>query len=122
MQRIWKGGGTAVQPPLACPTVEVGQFEKAAHARGRFVASFRRLCHPMATPHTAGAFRFGLRLTAIAGTATDSPDTPESATPCQRSARQTDQRGCAEWPPLYARLPGIYGLFFLSAKMLRHQG
>jgi hypothetical protein len=42
-------------------------------------ALFRRLCRPMATPQTPGAFRFGLRLMAIDGTVEDLPDTPENA-------------------------------------------
>jgi hypothetical protein len=37
---------------------------------------FRRICRPIATPETRGAFLFGLRLMAIDGTTEDLADTP----------------------------------------------
>jgi len=40
---------------------------------------FRRVCQPMATPETPGAFLFGLRLMAIDGTIEDVADTRENA-------------------------------------------
>lgn len=40
------------------------------------VSLFHRVCRPMATPETPGAFLFGLRLMAIDGTVEDVPDTP----------------------------------------------
>ena len=43
------------------------------------VALFHRVCRPLATPETVGAFLFGLRLMAIDGTTEDVPDTPENA-------------------------------------------
>lgn len=43
------------------------------------VALFHRVCRPMATERTCGAFLFGLRLMAIDGTVEDVPDTPENA-------------------------------------------
>jgi hypothetical protein len=43
------------------------------------VALFHRVCRPLATPETLGAFLFGLRLMAIDGTTEDVPDTPENA-------------------------------------------
>jgi hypothetical protein len=39
-------------------------------------ALFHRLCRPLATPETAGAFLFGLRLMAIDGSKEDVADTP----------------------------------------------
>lgn len=42
------------------------------------VTLFRRVCRPIATPATPGAFLFGLRLMAIDGTVEDVPDTPEN--------------------------------------------
>jgi hypothetical protein len=41
------------------------------------VALFRRVCRRIATPETAGAFLFELRLMAIDGTREDVPDTSE---------------------------------------------
>jgi Insertion element 4 transposase N-terminal/Transposase DDE domain len=43
-----------------------------------FVALFRRVCRPLATPATPGAFLFGLRLMAIDSTVEDLPDTPDN--------------------------------------------
>jgi len=43
------------------------------------VALFHRVCRPMATAQTKGAFLFGLRLMAIDGTVEEVPDTPENA-------------------------------------------
>jgi hypothetical protein len=40
------------------------------------VALFHRVCQPIATEQTPGAFLFGLRLMAIDGTTEDVPDTP----------------------------------------------
>ncbi len=51
---------------------------------------FRRLAGPAATPATPGAFRFGLRLTAIDGTTLDLPDTPADA---QIFGRPSTSRG-----------------------------
>lgn len=43
------------------------------------VTLFRRVCRPMTTPDTPGAFQFGLRLMAIDGSTEDLPDTPDNA-------------------------------------------
>jgi hypothetical protein len=40
---------------------------------------FQRVCHPLATEQTKGAFRFGLRLMAIDGTLDEVADTPANA-------------------------------------------
>ena len=42
------------------------------------VELFRRICRPIATEETSGAFLFGLRLMAIDGTTEDLADTPEN--------------------------------------------
>jgi hypothetical protein len=43
------------------------------------VALFHRVCQPIATEQTPGAFLFGLRMMAIDGTTEDVPDTPVNA-------------------------------------------
>jgi hypothetical protein len=43
------------------------------------VALFHRLCRPLATPQTPGAFLFGLRLMALDGSLEDVPDTPANS-------------------------------------------
>ncbi len=42
------------------------------------VALFHRVCQPLATPETAGAFLFGLRMMAIDGSTENIADTPEN--------------------------------------------
>lgn len=56
---------------------------------------FRRLCRPMTTSHTPGAFCFGLRLMAIDGTVEDLPDTPENVAVF---GRHQSARGQAAFP------------------------
>jgi hypothetical protein len=56
---------------------------------------FHRLCQPMATPQTRGAFLFGLRLMAIDGHTQDVRDTPENAAVFGRS---TTDRGDSAYP------------------------
>ena len=70
------------------------------HARARLgarplVALFRRVCRPLATPATPGAFRFGLRLLALDGTKWNVPDTPANA---RAFGRPAGPRGTSAWP------------------------
>lgn len=62
---------------------------------------FRRLCRPLATEATPGAFRFGLRLVALDGTLEDVPDTPAN----RRSfGGPSNQRGVGSFP----QVRGVY--------------
>ena len=65
------------------------------------VALFHRVCRPMATPETPGAFLFGLRLMAIDGTIEDVPDTPENVAVF---GRHHSDRGPAAFP----QVQGVY--------------
>jgi Insertion element 4 transposase N-terminal/Transposase DDE domain len=65
------------------------------------VALYERLARPIATPQTPGAFRFGLRLMAIAGTVEDVPDTPANAA---AFGRQHGSRGDSAFP----QVQGVY--------------
>jgi hypothetical protein len=65
------------------------------------VRLFHRVCHPMTTPQTQGAFLFGLRLMAIDGTVEDVPDTPENAAVF---GRHRGSRGDSAFP----QLQGVY--------------
>lgn len=56
---------------------------------------FKRICHPLATPDTPGAFAFGLRLVALDGTTEILPDTPENS---QYFGRQKGDRGDSAFP------------------------
>jgi len=56
---------------------------------------FRRVCRPLATATTPGAFLFGLRLMALDGTTLDIPDTPANV---RAFGRQPSPRGTSAWP------------------------
>jgi hypothetical protein len=62
---------------------------------------FKRVCRPIATPDTPGAFAFGLRLVAIDGTIEDVADTPANAA---YWGRHTADRGAAAFP----QAQGVY--------------
>jgi hypothetical protein len=59
------------------------------------VELFHRLCQPMATPETPGAFLFGLRLMALDGTQENVADTPENE---GFLGRHVNSRGPAGFP------------------------
>jgi hypothetical protein len=63
------------------------------------VELFRRVCQPMATENTPGAFLFGRRLMAIDGTVEDVPDTPENAL---AFGRHHNDRGASAFPQIRA--------------------
>jgi hypothetical protein len=65
------------------------------------VRLFHRLCRPMTTPKTRGAFLFGLRLMAIDGTVEDVPDTAQNAA---AFGRQHGSRGDSAFP----QVRGVY--------------
>lgn len=56
---------------------------------------FQRICRPIATPETKGAFCFGLRVMAIDGTVEDLPDTPANEA---FFGRHHSSRGDAAFP------------------------
>jgi hypothetical protein len=59
------------------------------------VELFRRVCKPLATPATPGAFLFGLRLMALDGTLIDAPDTPGNV---RAFGKRRAPRGQSAWP------------------------
>lgn len=63
------------------------------------VALFHRICRPLATPETPGAYLFGHRLVAIDGTVEDVPDTPENVA---AFGRHHSHRGQAAFPQVQA--------------------
>jgi Insertion element 4 transposase N-terminal/Transposase DDE domain len=65
------------------------------------VALFHRVCRPIATPQTPGAFLFGMRLVAIDSTVEDVPDTPENAA---AFGRHHGDRGDGAFP----QVRGVY--------------
>lgn len=65
------------------------------------IALFHRVCRPLATLATPGAFAFGLRLKAIDGTIEDVPDTADNAKAFGRSG---SDRGASAFP----QVQGVY--------------
>jgi hypothetical protein len=65
------------------------------------VTLFHRVCRPMATPQTKGAFLFGLRLMAIDGSTEDAADTPENVA---AFGRHHGHRGDGAFP----QVQGVY--------------
>jgi hypothetical protein len=65
------------------------------------VALFHRVCRPLATPATPGAYLFGRRLMAIDGTVEDVPDTPENAS---AFGRYRSHRG----PAAFSQVRAVY--------------
>lgn len=65
------------------------------------VALFHQVCQPLATPETAGAFLFGLRLMAIDGTVEDIADTPANGAVF---GRHHGHRGDSAFP----QVQGVY--------------
>jgi hypothetical protein len=66
-------------PEIALPTASAISYRRAQLGAGPLVALFRRVCRPLATPATPGAFLFGLRLPGLDGTVEDVPDTAANA-------------------------------------------
>jgi hypothetical protein len=62
---------------------------------------FQRVCQPMATPQTPGAFLFGLRLVALDGTVEDVPDTAANR---RAFGRTQGSRG----PSAFPQVQGLY--------------
>lgn len=63
---------------------------------------FRRVCRPMATRKTKGAFLFGLRLMAIDGTMEDVPDTAANAAAFGRPGTSKGRKGA------FPQVLGVY--------------
>jgi hypothetical protein len=63
------------------------------------VELFHRVCQPMATPETPGAFLFGLRVMAIDGTQENVPDTPKNE---RAFGRHVNSRSPAGFPQVLA--------------------
>ncbi len=64
-------------------------------------ALFHQVCRPLATPATAGAFLFGLRVLGLDGTVEDVPDTPAND---RAFGRHRSHRGASAFP----QVRGVY--------------
>ena len=88
-------------PTLPLPTDSALAYRRAQLGAPPIVTLFKHVCQPIATPHTHGAFLFGLRLMAIDGTTEDVPDTPANAA---MFGRHSAARG----PSAFPQLQGVY--------------
>jgi Insertion element 4 transposase N-terminal len=77
LSRVWCWcSGAASEAP---PTEAALCYRRQTLGIGVLRRLFRRVCRPIATLQTPGAFAFGLRLMAIDSTLEDVPDTPTNA-------------------------------------------
>jgi len=88
-------------PEYPVPQASALSYRRYQLGARPLVALFHRVCHPLATPDTPGAFLFGLRLMAIDGTVEDVPDSPENAA---AFGRHTSDRGASAFPQVL----GVY--------------
>jgi hypothetical protein len=88
-------------PDYAVPKDSAIAYRRYQLGARPLVNLFHRVCRPMATPETSGAFLFGLRLMAIDGTTEDVPDTPANVA---AFGRHTGSRGESAFP----QVQGVY--------------
>jgi len=88
-------------PDYAVPKDSAISYRRYQLGARPLVNLFRRVCRPLATPETPGAFMFGLRLMAIDGTVEDVADTPANG---KAFGRHTGARGESAFP----QLQGVY--------------
>ncbi len=93
---------------LFWPDPDIALANKSAISQARYrlgarpvVALFHRLCQPLATPRTPGAFFCGLRLVALDGTTEDVPDSPANV---RVFGRHHSDRGASAFP----QAQGVY--------------
>lgn len=93
---------------LFWPDPDIALANKSAISQARYrlgarpvVALFHRLCQPLATEQTLGAFFCGLRVVALDGTVEDVPDSPANA---RAFGRHQGPRGASAFP----QVQGVY--------------
>jgi hypothetical protein len=95
LRYIWE------DPDIAIPGDSALSYRRDQLGARPIVELFRRICRPIATPETPGAFLFGLRGMAIDGTTEDMADSPENAAVY---GRHSNGRGDAAYP----QIQGVY--------------
>ncbi len=88
-------------PEVAAPTASALSYRRYQLGARPLVALFHRVCRPLATAQTKGAFLYGLRLMAIDGTTENVPDTPANAA---AFGRHHSGRGASAFP----QVKGVY--------------
>lgn len=88
-------------PEIVLPGKSALSYRRYQLGARPLVALFRRVCRPLTTPATPGAFLFGLRLMALDGTVEDVADTPANA---RAFGRHSGGRGDSAFPQVL----GVY--------------
>jgi hypothetical protein len=91
LRYIWPGSGF---DPATGSAICQARYNLGARP---VVGLFRRVCKPLASPDTPGAFLFGLRLMAIDSTGEDVPDTEANSA---AFGRHSNQHGDANFPQI----------------------
>lgn len=87
------------EPEMALPGKSALSYRRYQLGARPLGALFHRVCRPLTTPATPGAFLFGLRLMAVDGTVEDAPDTPANA---RAFGRHDGGRGASAFPQVLA--------------------
>lgn len=106
MQHVLRRVAQGLRYVWPAPTYRMPGKSASCYRRYRWgarplAALLQRACRPLTTPATPGAYRFGLRLLALAGTLEDVPDPPANA---RAFGRQSGKRGSAAFP----QVRGVY--------------
>jgi len=88
-------------PEIVLPGKSALSYRRYQLGARPLAALFQRVCRPLTTPATPGAFLFGLRLMALDGTVEDVPDTPANA---RAFGRHGGGRGDSAFPQVL----GVY--------------
>jgi hypothetical protein len=96
---LWTEGEEIKEDPL--PGASALSYRRKQLGARPMAALFRRICRPLATPQTKGAFRFGLRLMALDGSTESVPDTPQNGS---AFGGPSNQHGSGAYP----QVRGIY--------------
>ena len=85
------------EPEVVLPGASALCYRRYQLGAQPLVALFHRICQPLTTPATPGAYRFGLRLLALDGTVEDVADSPANV---RAFGRHHSRRGDSAFPQI----------------------
>lgn len=97
-------------PEFAVPGGSAITYRRYRLGARPLAARFRRLCSPLATAETPGAFLFGLRLMALDSTVEDAPDTPANVAAFGRGGGDRGQSAFAQVRAVYLAECGTHAV------------
>jgi hypothetical protein len=97
-------------PTYPLPTASALTYRRYQLGVRPFVAFFRRVCRPLATPATPGAFLFGWRLMAIDSTVEALPDTPDNVAVFGRYPSARGPSACPQARAVYLAECGTHAI------------